>query len=53
MVELVSMEVGLEELIEEEEGEDGDAEGLSKETIVLLVKLLEVSEVKHIEADEE
>jgi hypothetical protein len=47
------MEVGLEELIEEEEGEDGDAEGLGKETIVLLVKLLEVSEVKNIEADEE
>ena len=53
VAELVSMEVGLEELIEEEEGEDGDAEGLGKETIVFLVNLLEVSEVKHIKADEE
>jgi hypothetical protein len=53
VVELVSMEVGLEKLIEEEEGEDGDAKGLSKETIVFLVNLLEVCEVKHIKADEE
>lgn len=47
------MEVGLEELIEKKEREDRDANGLSNETIVFLVNLLEVSEVNHIKADEE